>query len=87
MDMFVTYVGYAAASLTTLSFVPQAVKIIRTRDTKGISIEMYAAFTVGIFLWEIYGLCKHDLPIILANAVTLALALVILCLTVKYRKR
>ena len=86
-DQIITYVGYAAATLTTLSFVPQAVKIIRSRDTHGISIEMYSAFTFGILLWLVYGIGKRDLAIIAANAVTLSLASVILFFTVKYRGR
>ena len=87
IEQFVPYIGYAAASLTTLSFVPQAVKIIRSRDTHGISIEMYSAFTFGILLWLVYGIGKRDLAIIAANAVTLSLASVILFFTVKYRGR
>lgn len=86
-DQIITYAGYAAATLTTLSFVPQAVKIIRSRDTHGISIEMYSAFTFGILLWLVYGIGKRDLAIIAANAVTLSLASVILFFTVKYRGR
>ena len=87
IEQFVPYIGYAAASLTTLSFVPQAVKIIRSRDTHGISIEMYSAFTFGILLWLVYGIGKRDLAIIAANAVTLSLASVILFFTVRYRGR
>jgi MtN3 and saliva related transmembrane protein len=83
-EQIISYIGYAAATLTTLSFVPQAVKIIRTRDTDGISVEMYAAFTLGIFLWLTYGILKGDVPIIAANSVTLALASVILFLTIRY---
>lgn len=87
MDQTIAYIGYAAATLTTLSFVPQAVKIIRSRDTHGISIEMYSAFTFGILLWLVYGIGKRDLAIIAANAVTLSLASVILFFTVRYRNR
>ena len=86
-EQIISYLGYAAATLTTLSFVPQAVKIIRSRDTHGISIEMYSAFTFGILLWLVYGIGKRDLAIIAANAVTLSLASVILFFTVKYRGR
>ena len=86
-EQLISYLGYAAATLTTLSFVPQAVKIIRSRDTHGISIEMYSAFTFGILLWLVYGIGKRDLAIIAANAVTLSLASVILFFTVKYRGR
>jgi MtN3 and saliva related transmembrane protein len=72
------WVGYAAAVLTTASFLPQAVHTLRTRDVSGISGAMYAAFTAGVALWLAYGVALGAWPIILANAVTLVLAAVIL---------
>jgi MtN3 and saliva related transmembrane protein len=74
----VEWIGYAAAVLTTCSFVPQAVLTLRTRDVSGISSGMYASFTLGVGLWFVYGLSLGAWPIILANAVTLALASTIL---------
>ena len=50
------WIGYAAATLTTASFLPQAVLTLRTRDTRGISLAMYSAFTAGVALWLLYGL-------------------------------
>lgn len=73
-------VGYLAAFCTTVAFVPQVLRILRTRDTHSISIGMYAIFTFGVFLWLVYGVLTDDLPIILANAVTFSLASVILIL-------
>ena len=70
--------GYAAATLTTLSFFPQAIKTVRTGDTRGISLRMYLLFTVGITGWGIYGLLTQDGPLIAANALTLIPALVVL---------
>ena len=70
--------GYVAASLTTLSFIPQALKTLRTGDTRGISLRMYALFTAGIALWGIYGLLTGDGPLIVANAITLVAAGLIL---------
>ena len=70
--------GYTAAALTTCSFVPQAVLTLRTRDTRGISLGMYSAFTLGVALWLVYGLMLGEWPIIVANTVTLALAATIL---------
>lgn len=70
--------GYCAATLTTASFVPQAALTLRTRDVSGISLAMYSAFTVGVGLWLAYGIVLGEWPIILANAVTLALATTIL---------
>jgi MtN3 and saliva related transmembrane protein len=72
------WIGYTAAALTTGSFVPQALHTLRTRDVSGISLAMYATFTVGIALWLAYGLLLGDWPIVIANTVTLGLATTIL---------
>ncbi len=71
-------IGFIAATLTTLSFVPQVLQSYRTRDVSGISLSMYSLFTVGIALWLGYGLLNGAWPIIIANALTLLLALSIL---------
>ncbi len=70
--------GYAAATLTTLSFVPQAIKTLRSGDTAAISLRMYLLFTTGIALWGVYGVLKGDGPLIVANAITLISAGLIL---------
>ncbi|RJQ81666.1 MAG: glutathione synthetase [Desulfobacteraceae bacterium] len=72
------WLGFLAALCTTTAFIPQAVKTIRSKDTRSLSLGMYCLFTVGLFLWLLYGTCKQDLSIILANAITGVLALVIL---------
>jgi MtN3 and saliva related transmembrane protein len=72
------WLGYIAATLTTGSFVPQALLTLRTRDVSGISLGMYSSFTVGVALWLVYGLSLGEWPIVVANALTLALASVIL---------
>lgn len=72
------FIGLLAAALTTLSFVPQAILVLRTRETAGISLTMYAMFTVGIGAWLAYGILREDMPIIVANVVTLTLASLIL---------
>jgi MtN3 and saliva related transmembrane protein len=77
------FVGYAAAIFTTTSFVPQAIKIVTSHDTRSISIWMYTMFTTGVAFWLIYGLTLRELPIILANAVTLLLSGTILILKLK----
>ena len=56
-------IGYVAAALTTLSFFPQAIKTLRSRDTRGISLRMYLLFTIGVALWAIYGLQVYDGPV------------------------
>jgi MtN3 and saliva related transmembrane protein len=78
------FIGLAAATLTTLSFLPQVYRSLRTRDTRSISLGMYALFTLGIALWLTYGLLIHDLPVMFANSVTLVLALVVLALKLRY---
>jgi len=81
----ITLLGYVAAVLTSLSFVPQALLVIRTRRTGGISLLMYSVFTVGVALWLVYGLMTGAMPIIAANAVTLALAGTILFIAASER--
>jgi len=78
-------VGYLAAVLTTCSFVPQAWHTFRTRDVSGISLGMYSVFAFGVALWLIYGLLLAAWPIVAANAVTLALSLIILGMKLRYR--
>ena len=70
--------GYGAATLTTLSLFPQAVKTVRSGDTSGISLRMYGLFTLGILAWAVYGVFKADGPVIVANLVTLVPATVVL---------
>lgn len=74
--------GYGAASLTTLSFLPQALLTLRTRNLAGISLGMYSAFTLGVALWLAYGLLLGQWPIVIANALTLLLASVILAMKI-----
>ena len=74
----ITALGYGAASLTTLSFIPQAIKTLRSGDTSAISLRMYVLFTNGIALWGLYGLLTGDGPLIVANAITLVSAGLIL---------
>jgi MtN3 and saliva related transmembrane protein len=76
--------GYVAAFLTSASFIPQAVKTIKTRDTRGISRGMYLMFTVGVVFWLAYGIAIVSWPMILANTVTLSMALTILTLKLRY---
>ena len=70
--------GYVAATLTTSSFLPQAILTIRTRDTDALSLTMYSAFTMGVLCWLIYGIYLANNVIIVANAITLFLATLIL---------
>ena len=71
-------IGYIAATLTTLSFFPQALKTLRSRDTKSISLRMYILFTSGVMFWTIYGWRVDDGPVLIANLVTLFPAVIVL---------
>ena len=82
--MNLEWFGYAAAVLTTSSFIPQAVMTIRSRNTRGISLAMYVIFTVGVALWLVYGIAIESWPMILANTVTLGLAGTVLGLKLRY---
>lgn len=80
----VTIIGLTAAILTTLAPIPQLIKIFRQRETKDISLVMYIVVTIGIALWMIYGFLINNLPIILANIVTLIVTISILFLKIRY---
>ena len=82
MDV-VEIIGMLAALLTTAAFVPQAAKVVRTRDTAAISLAMYALFTAGIALWGVYGVMTWQWSIIIANAITFVLAAIILSIKVR----
>lgn len=77
-------VGYCAAALTTFAFIPQAWLTWKTRRAEGVSLGMYSLFTVGVALWLVYGLLMGSSPIVLANFITLCLALFILVMKVRY---
>nr|WP_041390181.1 SemiSWEET transporter [Polaromonas sp. JS666] len=79
-------VGTLAACLTTLSFLPQAWLTFKTRDVRGVSLGMYSVFAIGVALWLAYGLLLRAWPIVIANAATLALALAILGMKLRYRR-
>lgn len=83
---FSDWIGYAAAFLTTASFVPQALHTFQTKDVRGISLGMYSAFTIGVALWLIYGLMVQAWPVVIANAVTLSLATAILAMKLRYHQ-
>lgn len=76
--------GMIAAVFTTLSFIPQALQVIRTKNTEDISLVMYSMFVLGVTLWTIYGFIISDISIILANSITCVLASIILMYKIKY---
>ncbi len=77
--------GLIAGTLTTAAFVPQVVKIWRTRSTHDISLGMFALFSTGLVLWLVYGVMIGSLPIVVSNVITLALALTILFFKLRYK--
>ena len=79
-----TLIGLAAATCTTIAFVPQALKAWRTRSTKDVSLSMFVLMVSGIVLWLIYGAILGDLPLIVANVVTLGLAGAILACKLRF---
>ncbi|UAY52141.1 SemiSWEET transporter [Ferruginibacter albus] len=81
---WITLLGLIAAFCTTISFLPQAIKTIKTQDTSSISLSMYIFFTVGTFLWLLFGLFSNNIPIIIANFITLILASIILIFKIKH---
>ena len=80
----VTAIGYVAGTLTTISFLPQLIKTWRCKSAKEISWAMLLAFALGVTLWLIYGIFLRSAPIIVANAATLTLVVLILALKVYY---
>jgi MtN3 and saliva related transmembrane protein len=83
-DMFF-YIGLLAGALTSISFVPQAWRIWKTRSAKDLSLPMFLIFSAGVVLWLTYGLLSKDIPIILTNVITLALCLSIIFMKWKFR--
>jgi MtN3 and saliva related transmembrane protein len=80
----VNAIGLAAAVCTTISFVPQLIRVWRLRSAREISLTMFLVFSLGTLLWLLYGIFIRSLPVTLANAVTLALSLAILALKLKF---
>ena len=81
------WIGYAAAFCTTSAYVPQVLRVWRTRSTRDISLRMFLVLVAGLGLWLTYGVWKGELPIIVANGVTLTLAGTILLFKLRYRDR
>lgn len=82
---FLTILGLVAGALTTIAFLPQLIQTWKSKSAKDVSLQMLIVFSIGVFLWLIYGIYLQALPIILANFVTLIFNLVILGLKIRYR--
>ena len=83
--MIPEWTGYVAATLTTVAFVPQAMKTMKTRDTHSISLGMYLVFTIGVGFWLAYGIYLRSWPMIVSNTITLGLSAMILGMKLRWR--
>jgi len=87
MNIWIQSIGFVAALLTTLAFLPQAIKVLREGGADGLSLEMYIVFVSGTTLWTLYGFLVWDLAIIFANIITTSLACLILIVILHTRKQ
>ena len=79
-------IGMVAAVLTTIAYIPQVVKIYRTKSARDVSFRMFSLLATGVSLWLVYGIMMRSTPLIFANFVTLALSLTVLGLKIKYER-
>ena len=84
LSALVQSIGALAAALTTLCWVPQALKIVRERETRAISLPGTLLSAIGVLLWLVYGLALADAPLIASSGVTLAITAAILALKIRY---
>jgi MtN3 and saliva related transmembrane protein len=85
MDHGFGAIGYVAALLTTLSSIPQSIRVYRLKESRDISLWTASVLSAGILLWFIHGIVIGDLPVILANGASLGLSVLTLGLVLKYR--
>lgn len=81
----VTIIGTIAATCTTISFLPQVIKVYRSKHARDLSLPMYVIFSIGVICWLFYGLLVRSIPIVTANAVTFVLCAYILSMKIRYR--
>ncbi|MBD2182456.1 SemiSWEET transporter [Planktothrix sp. FACHB-1355] len=84
MDLL-TVLGLLAGTLTTIAFLPQVIKTWKSKSAKDFSFGMLITFSLGVFLWLVYGIAKNDLPVIVANLLTFVLNLIIISLKTRYK--
>lgn len=82
---WITVIGFGAAILTTIAFLPQVIKTWKEKETKDISLVMYVIFVLGVALWLTYGILLKNPPMIFANIITIILASTVLILKLKYK--
>ena len=84
--IIIDILGYLSATFTTIAFLPQIIKTIKTKSAKDVSMGMFVFFTTGVFLWIIYGVLTNTMPLIIANSVIFCLSLIQIILKIKYDK-
>jgi MtN3 and saliva related transmembrane protein len=77
------FIGYLCAALTTIAFIPQAIKVYKTKQTEDISFGMMSLMTTGVGLWVVYGFLLNAIPVIVANVLTFILSLYILIMKIR----
>jgi MtN3 and saliva related transmembrane protein len=82
----IQWLGILAGILTTVSFLPQVMKTWKSQSAKDLSLGMFLIFSLGIALWLVYGILINDLPVILANMVTLVLSLTLLFFKFRFKQ-
>ncbi len=82
---YITIIGFGAAILTTIAFLPQVIKTWKTKSTRDISLGMFTLFTIGVFLWLVYGILIKSSPVIIANIFIFTFALIISIFKIKYK--
>ena len=80
----INFIGYIAATCTTVAFLPQLIRVVRLRSARDISLGMFSIFSAGTAMWLTYGLLSHTWPVAVANGVTLVLSFSILVLKLRY---
>lgn len=86
MDQWTLIIGLVAGTLTTISFLPQLIKTLKTRSAKDVSLLMFLGFSLGVALWLVYGIMRDDIVVILFNAITLVLASAILYFKIRFER-
>lgn len=81
----IALLGYIAAFCTTFAFLPQALKTLREKDTRAISLITYVSLTTGVFCWFVYGIFQRDIPLVAANGITFLFAGSILLMKLRYK--
>ena len=84
---WVEWTGFVAAFCTTAAFVPQLVRVVQHKSARDISLTLFSMFSLGVFLWLVYGISVHAWPVIASNGVTLVLSVSILYFKLKYDRR